>query len=243
VPTPDPCAGKEGSFQCPCRADSSCDNPDQLYCIGGKCLFCTDCTVTGKDGEKCRTSAHPDFESKGQCDAGLVCGENERCAPPAQPTPVPTPVPASGCAAGNGNLDCPCINSACNVPSLRCNAAGICVTCLAETLGCPCGPNDSCIAGAQCTAGLCVGCQPGTKDCPCGADMACDGSLACYIGKCIDTCDFPGEAKCCVPGKAGCICNNGACIDAGFGCDLNGLCTAGVSSPCDVSWLCMCANN
>jgi len=180
------------------------------------CLDSSGCNAEpGFEGTVCMDGACVDCVDDATCAAdygdGSACVDG-RCT---AGCPVGTP----GCACDEGACaDSFCIDEAC-------------VDCAPGAVGCVCGDDATCDAGARCDDALCVACPVGEVGCACGDDEVCDAGLRCGDA---DLCEA------CPAGALGCACggDDGDTCDDGLVCMMDlcvtDTCVPGaVDCPCD----------
>jgi hypothetical protein len=190
------CEDRTGSLNYRCGFGGACD--DGLSCQDA---FCRQC-VLGETGCNC---------DDGQCDAGLVCGEDDRCE---ADDGVPDPDAALCYTVCTGQFYQPNGNG----PRTRCPADGLIRDCHH--------------GNRTCREGACL--LPGEPVPACDTDADCPDFQGCFDGRCLSNCERDAD---CVDPDAVChrkVCRQscnlaaGACPD-GYACAAQG---DGISGVC-----------
>jgi len=170
----------EGTLNCPCTAESSCN--EGLACASG---FCIEDTTTpcpeGSEGCPCYAN--------GTCDAkdgtAMACVDSVCTEASTSPGGLGDPCDDDNPCGSDNGTQLECTDSTCSLPETPCPVG---------TSGCPCDAGDVCTGELICTGGVCFEptCTAGTLDCPCDTGDSCTGALVCTEGVCKEASVVPG---------------------------------------------------
>ncbi len=199
-PAPDGDTCNAGLVGCACGVENFCQSG--AYCGADGVCAAVSCEL-GSEGCACfanGTCAETDGAAILACDADGICRGGEAACPPG--------TEGCGCVGGGClGADLVCVEGEAGA---RCELAG----CTPGEEGCTCPSTWQCGVDENggrlaCDGTRCVAprCEIGEEDCWCGTRRSCDAGLSCST----DT--FLCEAQDCVPGAAGCGCDEGVCVD------------------------------
>lgn len=181
-----------------CIKDSDCTST--IYANTNQCTACVpnpDGTKTCKVPPACNVNCTSNFDCAGAKDGCTVCSPNNKCVPPATPTPTPK-VPAC--------------NVTCSIPSDCAGAKDGCTLCGSNNkcvppptpTKIPSACNVSCVKDSDCQAdiysssNLCTACVGGVCKVPPACNVTCASNFDCQGAK--DGCTICGSNnKCQVP--------------------------------------------